>query len=181
MGFSKSPSKTLTTRFPCHLIHFVDFLFLFTFSSTRKDENTLSLSSLSLRWLESSPATPYIWIIGMENNCYHRRVDSMAVVAASPSGLVGKTTLLLENSWYLLNLYIEVLDLKHHRRVDLSPFSQHELEKYRSRKVQLCTRSLWKLKKRLGHSFVVSDMLGEGNIYQRIFCLSIVTFSEVQV
>jgi hypothetical protein len=93
--------------------------------------------------------------------------------------------LLLENSWCLLNLYIEVEKYRSGNTIWGSIFSIFMTRNWKNigpeRFSSVHTRSFWRLKKRPGHIFVVYDMLGEGNIYQRNFCLSIVTFSEVQV
>lgn len=50
VDFSKLPPTTLTACFPNHLTLFIDFLILFPFSSTRKDQSTLSYLFLPGRY-----------------------------------------------------------------------------------------------------------------------------------
>ena len=75
-----------------------------------------------------------------KTNCYHRRVDSMAVVAASPSwleGYVQEYNKIVTWRFLMPSKPIEWSTSPNEGRS--SQFSRHELEKYRSRKVNLCT------------------------------------------
>ena len=75
-----------------------------------------------------------------KTNCYHRRVDSMAIVAASPSwleGYVQEYNKIVTWRFLMPSKPIEWSTSLNEGRS--SQFSRHELEKYRSGKVNLCT------------------------------------------